>query len=150
MKSTKTPILIPNTSPLASGSVLTLLLLSVLALALNGLLTPPAAAQPLAPPPAIHSFTVGQDPIDVCFDGANIWAVNSASNSVTKLRASDGFNLGTFPLGSYPIYVIYDGANIWVSNEGDNTVSKLQASDGTLLGTFPVTAPNGVAFDGAN
>jgi DNA-binding beta-propeller fold protein YncE len=43
---------------------------------------------------------------------------------VTKLRASDGANLGTFPVGAVPTGVAFDGANIWVANYGSDTVSK--------------------------
>jgi DNA-binding beta-propeller fold protein YncE len=43
---------------------------------------------------------------------------------VTKLRASDGANLGTFPVGTEPYGVAFDGANIWVANSISNTVSK--------------------------
>jgi len=45
-------------------------------------------------------------------------------NSVTKLRASDGRNLGTFPTGPGPYAIAFDGANIWVTNIPDGTVSK--------------------------
>jgi DNA-binding beta-propeller fold protein YncE len=61
----------------------------------------------------------------VAFDGANIWVVNSYSSSVTKLRASDGSNRGTFAVGSGPYGVAFDGANIWVTNSGSSTVSKM-------------------------
>ena len=57
---------------------------------------------------------------------------------MTKLRASDGANLGTFPVGDEPNGVAFDGANIWVANFGSDNVTKLRASDGTNLGTFPV------------
>ena len=30
----------------------------------------------------------------MAFDGANIWVANSVGGTVTKLRASDGANLG--------------------------------------------------------
>jgi hypothetical protein len=43
---------------------------------------------------------------------------------VTKLRASDGGNLGTFPTGSFPAGVAFDGANIWVANNVGNSVMK--------------------------
>ena len=36
----------------------------------------------------------------VAFDGANIWVANGGSNTVTKLRASDGALQGTFSVGS--------------------------------------------------
>jgi collagen triple helix repeat protein/IPT/TIG domain-containing protein len=87
----------------------------------------------------------------IAFDGANIWVANGSSNTVTKLRASDGANLGAFAVGQLPARVAFDGANIWVANRGSDNVTKLRASDGSNLGTFAVgTAPQGVAFDGAN
>jgi hypothetical protein len=36
------------------------------------------------------SFDVGKFPIGVVSDGTNIWVANGGSNTVTKLRASDG------------------------------------------------------------
>ena len=45
--------------------------------------------------------------------------------TVTKLRAWDGANLGTFNVGSGAVGVAFDGANIWVTNFLDGTVSKL-------------------------
>jgi DNA-binding beta-propeller fold protein YncE len=89
--------------------------------------------------PAIQSglqFTVGTSPIGIAFDGASIWVANGGSNSVSKLRASDGTTLGTFSVASSPGAVAFDGANIWVTNYGGNSVSELRASDGTTLG-FP-------------
>ena len=41
------------------------------------------------------SFAVGAAPWGIAFDGTSIWVTNSGSNSVTKLRASDGAYLGT-------------------------------------------------------
>ncbi len=81
-------------------------------------------------------ITVGNRPLDVAFDGENIWIVNSASNNVTKLRASDCAILGTFPVGNGPLALAFDGANIWVANHNSNNVTKLSAADGTLVGTF--------------
>ncbi len=99
------------------------------------------------------TFPVGT-PAGVAFDGASIWVTNSDSNTVTKLRASDGAVLGTFSAGSNPIGMAFDGANIWVANNGSNTVTKLRASDGVCVGTCTFSVGNyptsGVAFDGAN
>ena len=97
------------------------------------------------------SFTVGQQPYGVAFDGENIWTANSGDDTVTKLRAADGATLGTFKVGTTPYGITFDGANMWVTNYSDNTVSKLRASDGKNLGTFPAPGgPYGVAFDGTN
>jgi hypothetical protein len=97
------------------------------------------------------NFPVGSAPYGVAFDGANIWVANGGSSSLTKLRASDGTNLGTFDVGASPRSVAFDSANVWVVNGGSFNVTKLRAIDGNNLGTFPVGAsPTGVAFDGAN
>jgi hypothetical protein len=103
------------------------------------------------------SFAVGTSPLGVAFDGANIWVANVHSNTVTKLRASDGACVGgqparTFPVGTNPEGVAFAGANIWVANAVGNIVTNLRASDGSNMGTFTVGdfSPTGVAFDGAN
>jgi DNA-binding beta-propeller fold protein YncE len=58
-----------------------------------------------------QSFPVGNDPFFLVFDGANIWVTNAGDNTVTKLRASDGANLGTFPVGGlWPAFITFDGA----------------------------------------
>lgn len=79
---------------------------------------------------SVSQFPTGQFyQQDIAFDGTNIWI--AGQTGVTKLRASDGTNLGTFPLG--PSWgVAFDGANIWVSIFGGNEccVTKLRASDG--------------------
>jgi outer membrane lipoprotein-sorting protein len=95
------------------------------------------------------SFKAGDNPYAVVFDGANIWVSNNGDNTVTKLRANDGTNLGTFSVGGAPMGMAFDGANIWVVNSFPNTVTKLQASDGVSLGEFAVgQVPFFAAFDG--
>lgn len=90
----------------------------------------------------------------LAFDGANMWVVSGQqlSSSVTKLRASDGANLGTFTAGTErPLSIAFDGANMWVSNGEDNSVRKIRTSDGVMVGAFPVGfSPQNIAFDGAN
>jgi len=74
----------------------------------------------------------------------------NSSNSVTKLRASDGTTLGTYTVGTYPWGICFDGTNIWVT-VGSNGITKLRASDGTILGNYTVgTGPMGICFDGTN
>ena len=97
------------------------------------------------------TFPVGTFPCGIAFDGANIWVANNGSNSVTKLRASDGIVLGTYAVGFNPRGMVFDGANIWVANTNSNSVTKLRASDGTMLGTFAVGwTPQLMAFDREN
>ena len=100
----------------------------------------------------LGTFAVGDVPVGIAFDGANVWVANNGSNNVTKLDAS-GNTLGTFPVGGEPIGVLFDGTNIWVSNFADDTVTKLDPSNGKALGTFSVApgdGPEGLAFDGTN
>src|SRR5437763_9234230 len=131
-----------------------LALISVLFLGLTVLSPLAAKAEPLDPGDfQIQSFPVGNGPLGLVFDGANIWVTNSQDGMVTELRASDGANLGTFPAGSWPTWITFDGANIWVSNSSSarGTVTKLRASDGVVLDTFAIgSSPEGIAYDGAN
>jgi hypothetical protein len=45
-------------------------------------------------------------------------------NSVTKLRAADGFLEGTYPTGHVPVAACFDGSSVWVTNQASNTLSK--------------------------
>src|SRR5262249_16833513 len=104
-----------------------------------GLLGMPLLAQnPINPRPVAQlrwyqantttSFSAGMRPYQVLFDGKNIWVSNSASNDITKLRASDDAVLGTFPTGQFPTGVAFDGVNIWVANWASSSVTRLRAS----------------------
>src|SRR5215469_5836952 len=101
-------------------------------------------------------FQVGNNPSRLVFDGSNIWVTNAMDNTVTKLQASDGANLGTFVVGSQPAGIAFDGANIWVANFYGDAVTKLRASDGVTLGTYSTGPasfgpfPASITFDGAN
>lgn len=86
------------------------------------------------------------------FDGVNMWVTNYSSDSITKLRASDGASLGTYSVGgNNPNASAFDGENIWVTCN-NLLVTKLRASNGELIGTFgPFSAtPTHPVFDGAN
>lgn len=95
------------------------------------------------------NFPLGSAPTGIVFDGAHIWV--GGSNNVSKIRVSDGVNLGSFNVGSQVNKLAFDGANIWVTNAGPSTVTKIRASDGMNLGSFPAgSSPTGIAYDGAN
>ena len=91
------------------------------------------------------------NPVDVAFDGANIW-IPAEQGGVVRLRASDGTKVGAFLTGYLDLFgIAFDGANMWIASADDNTVVELRASDGGTIGAFPVgNRPNGVAFDGLN
>jgi hypothetical protein len=96
-------------------------------------------------------YGVGSNPNEVAFDGTNIWVVNGAGNSVTKLLASTGAVVGTYAVGNQPNGIAFDGANIWVANNASDNVTELLASSGAVVGTYVVgRRPRGIAFDGTN
>jgi YVTN family beta-propeller protein len=98
-----------------------------------------------------QTYSVGNTPFGVAFDGSNIWVTNGGSNSVTKLLASTGALVGNYPVGAGPFEAAFDGTNIWVTNFSGNTVTELLASSGAVVGSYPVgIQPGGVAFDGTN
>ncbi len=102
------------------------------------------------------TFPVGTFPNGIAFDGENVWVANQSD--LTKLRTSDGANLGTFPFnGDSPQGIAFDGANIWVNSDGAQSLqlTKLRASDGAILGTFLLggqidAEPGEIVFDGTN
>jgi DNA-binding beta-propeller fold protein YncE len=66
-----------------------------------------------------------------------------------KLRAADGFNLGTFKTGDGASGIVFDGTFIWVVNNGDSTVVKMTA-EGAIVTTYATgKGPFAVAFDGS-
>ena len=69
-------------------------------------------------------YTVGTNPGAMAFDGANIWVANYGSNTLTKLRASDGSLVTNFAVGTNPDGIAFDGVNIWVANLGSDTISR--------------------------
>ncbi len=74
-------------------------------------------------------FSVGRSPWGVAFDGSNVWVSNFSSDTVIKLRASDGSLLGTFKTGNGPTAMAFDGENLWVANSGSDSVSKIRGRD---------------------
>jgi DNA-binding beta-propeller fold protein YncE len=89
---------------------------------------------------------VGNGPLGIAFDGANMWVANRPDGTVIKLRASDGKLLGTFPAADGPYGVAFDGTYIWVT--GDLYTRVLRASDGVEVWARELQT-TGVAFDGA-
>jgi hypothetical protein len=96
---------------LATMSVLTLLLLSSLTWAQD---TPEIGVTYSTKNPSqiaiLHwydanlttTFTVGDGPEWMAFDGANLWVANFNGNNVTKLQVSTGKVLGKYAVGAGP------------------------------------------------
>ena len=96
-------------------------------------------------------INVGTDPLFLVYDGANMWASNNGSNTVTKIQGSTGNVLATVTVGTKPEGLAYDGANLWVANYGSNTVSVINAASASVVATYPAGSyPGALASDGTH
>ncbi|MGH9759543.1 MAG: hypothetical protein ACREAC_01745, partial [Blastocatellia bacterium] len=86
----------------------------------------------------------------LAFDGTNIWSANGSTNSVTKIRASDGTVIATYALPNSADDLVFDGQYIWIMSRPSNSVTKL-TSNGLIIGTFATgVSPSSILFDGTN
>ena len=76
---------------------------------------------------AATQVSVGLGPEGVATDGANVFVANQFSNTVTKLRASDGTVIGTYNVGHRPVALAFDGASLWVANYLSDNVMKARS-----------------------
>ena len=107
-------------------------------------------SQPAGPVTTVAT-DLGNNDIDIAFDGGRIWVTDSGSSvaivtpsssipwPVTKVSA--GFSL--------PIGIVFDGANIWVADVLAGDLLKLDAN-GAILQAVHTGASQFIAFDGAN
>jgi len=100
----------------------------------------------------LSSTRVGTTPVEMAYDGANIWVSDYTSSDVTVVNQS-GAVIATFPLpGAEPEGILFDGKYVWTANNGPNanTVSKFDPLNLSLMATYSVGLnPDGVAFDGS-
>jgi len=60
----------------------------------------------------LGTFTTGDFPNDVLFDGANIWVVSFLDGTIAKLRPSDGALLGKRIVGNSLHGLAFDGNDV--------------------------------------
>lgn len=95
-----------------------------------------------------QEFPAGS-PGKLVFDGANVWVLNNASNSLLKLRRDDGNQLANVPLGGLPGDLLFDGESIWVTVPARKELKVVKASDGSLTRTQSLSGrPTAMAYDG--
>lgn len=95
--------------------------------------------------------TLGNSPLGIAFDGAQIWTANNGGNSISIITpSSPSFIVSNRAGFNAPAGILYDGANIWVANSGSGTLVKLDAT-GAIITTVNVgNAPQFPIFDGTN
>ena len=93
----------------------------------------------------------GGGPSAVAFDGVYVWVARIFSNTVTRIRASDGLKSGTFNVGERPAALAVDKGGLWVANGGADTVVGLNPKTGATSVTFVTgRSPSDVISDGVN
>jgi hypothetical protein len=107
---------------------------------------------PTQPPKPVTPATsaLGDNPIGIAFDGANIWTAN-LGGSVSIITPQSPYTVTTVTTGFVnPFGILYDGAHIWVTDVGAGTLLKL-SSAGTIIQSVTVgTTPWFPVFDGTN
>ena len=69
------------------------------------------------------SWSTGQFPVYMVYDGKLIWTTCLQSNRIDGLRPRDGYAQKITV--DTRIGIAFDGANLWVTNYGSDTVSKI-------------------------
>jgi DNA-binding beta-propeller fold protein YncE len=70
------------------------------------------------------TYKTGDGPVSAVFSKGIVYVVNNGGDSVTRLNAMDGANLGSLSVGRGPIGVAISGSTVWVTNSGSNTVTR--------------------------
>ena len=98
----------------------------------------------------IFENDIGANPVQITFDGANLWTAN-LSGSISRVNASSAID-STFTAGFVAPYdILWDGSNLWVVDSGDNHVKRVDVSSGLVLESIAVgNQPRNILFDGMN
>ena len=98
-------------------------------------------------------------PFAIASDGSNVWVANSAGNSLTEVKASDGSWVRNLSGGSYGFDgvsgIAFGGTHLWVANNSGNSVTEVNASDGSWVqtlsgGSYGFNGPHVMAYDGSH
>jgi len=106
--------------------------------------------------PPILEHDIGATPLDVTFDGTNLWTANlgsgvPGSGSISRIRVGDGLDNSFFAGLVAPRSILWDGAALWALDLGDDTLKEINASTGGVISSLSVPAdPLEMIFDGTN
>lgn len=96
-----------------------------------------------------YASTDGQG---VVFDGANVWAVRYGLGVLTRLRVSDGANLGNVPADGAAVQPVAYGPDLWILRNNYDSANKVwqrlfmhvQGTTGMILDVRAISDPWGV------
>lgn len=102
------------------------------------------------------------DPVAMVVDGADLWVVDQATNSLTELATATGGLVRTVanqPFAAVafdsPTAITTAGGDLWVTSAGSNSIAEVVARSGAIAHVFSASAdglatPEGVASDGTH
>ena len=113
----------------------------VLALSLtvsSGLVALSAGAAPSALVKVVQGPAYGFDNITaIASNGAHVWAVSTANNSVTELKSGSGAVISVLKDKKFdfegPERLSDDWTHVWVANDAGNSITELNANTGKLI-----------------
>ena len=99
----------------------------------------------------LATLDVGQNPTHLTLkpDGGEIFASNSAANSISEIATYTNEVGNTQPIGNHPTrgIVSADGSSLWVADSGANSLALYSIDDGKLIGSLRTgDAPAALAF----
>ncbi|HET9794123.1 MAG TPA: S-layer homology domain-containing protein [Thermoanaerobaculia bacterium] len=100
----------------------------------------------------LGATSVGTDPVLLKSDGADVWVANG-DGTVSRVRASDGKNLGTWTGASKAAGVLIAMGKVFITGETDPGKLYMISPDGspgavTVVASTLGTNPLGITFDG--
>jgi DNA-binding beta-propeller fold protein YncE len=94
--------------------------------------------------------TLGNEPVSIAFDGANLWTANF-EGSVSIITPRSPYSVTTVSTGfSAPEGIVFDGNSIWVTDASAGTLLKLNPAGAITQVVTVGSTPEYPVFDGAN
>lgn len=95
------------------------------------------------------------EPLDLVFDGRDIWLLNRAQGQLIRVRGTDGSiaeTISACTAGSGAGGMVFDGSSVWVSCTGNSALYQQGVGDGrSETRVLPLSFPPGVLeFDGSS
>jgi len=97
----------------------------------------------------VFENSIGVAPMQITFDGTNLWTANDAS--ISRVDMTTGTD-STFTSGfGDPNDILWDGTNLWIVDTTDSHLKRIDVSSVSILESIAVVPnPRAMAFDGAN
>lgn len=105
-------------------------------------------------PVTVFENDIGAGPLQITFDGTNLWTANLTSTgvgSISRVDVATGID-STLTAGlDFPYDILWDGANLWVADGGFTELKRIDSANGSVLESISLALPpHRLLFDGTN